>query len=262
MSQVAADAGRLTRRDLIQVGCSTALGLGLSTLLARQSRAAQGATPRARSVLFLFLFGGPSHLDTFDPKPEAPDECRGEFRPIDTSVPGVQICEHLPRMAQRMHHWALIRSMTCNPRFGDHRQAVQGLLGGVDASAARRRARRVAARLAFVVRGSRVLPPLGERFARQASCCRRRSSIPAPACIRPRMRGCWERSSIPIKSAAIRPIGTIASTTACGCRSACRLSGWPRSVSCWPPSISSNPAWRRRSKRGTMTTTGRRRFAC
>ena len=63
---------------------------GLSTLLAQQSRA-QGTTPRAKSVLFLFLFGGPSHLDTFDPKPDAPDECRGEFKPIDTSVAGVQI---------------------------------------------------------------------------------------------------------------------------------------------------------------------------
>src|SRR3984957_11539963 len=128
----AANFSRLTRRDLIQVGCSTALGLGLSTLIARESRAAQSTTPRAKSVLFLFLFGGPSHLDTFDPKPEAPDECRGEFHPIDTSVPGVQICEHLPRLAERMHHWALIRSMTCNPGFGDHRQAVQGLLAGVD----------------------------------------------------------------------------------------------------------------------------------
>jgi uncharacterized protein DUF1501 len=132
ISNVAANVGRLTRRDLIQVGCSTALGFGLSTLLARQSRAAQGTTPRAKSVLFLFLFGGPSQLDTFDLKPEAPDECRGEFHPIETSVGGVQICEHLPRMAERMHHWALIRSMTCNPGFGDHRQAVQGLLAGVD----------------------------------------------------------------------------------------------------------------------------------
>jgi hypothetical protein len=83
-------------------------------------------------VLFLFLFGGPSHLDTFDPKPDAPDECRGEFRPIDTSVSGVQICEHLPQMARRMHHWSLIRTMSCNPSFGDHRFAVQGMLGGVD----------------------------------------------------------------------------------------------------------------------------------
>ncbi len=128
----AANIGRLSRRELIEVGCSTAVGLGLSTLIGGRARAVSVIPPRAKSVLFLFLFGGPSHLDTFDPKPEAPDECRGEFRPIDTSVPGVRICEHLPQLAQRMHHWALVRSMSCSPSFGDHRFAVQGMLGGVD----------------------------------------------------------------------------------------------------------------------------------
>ena len=132
MSDSAANIGRLTRRNLLEVGCSTALGLGLSTLVAGRARAEVAAAPRAKSVLFLFLFGGPSHLDTFDPKPEAPDECRGEFRPIDTSVSGVQICEHLPQMAQRMRHWSLVRSMSCNPGYGDHRFAVQGMLAGVD----------------------------------------------------------------------------------------------------------------------------------
>jgi hypothetical protein len=127
-----AHSGSITRRSLIEAGCSTALGLGLSSLLGGRSQAEVAAPRRAKSVLFLFLFGGPSHLDTFDPKPGAPDECRGEFRPIDTSVRGVQICEHLPNLAQRMHHWALIRSMTCNPSFGDHRSAVQGMLAGVD----------------------------------------------------------------------------------------------------------------------------------
>jgi len=130
MPDSAANIGRLTRRNLLEVGCSTALGLGLSTLVAGRARVA--AAPRAKSVLFLFLFGGPSHLDTFDPKPEAPNECRGEFRPIDTTVSGVQICEHLPQMAQRMHHWSLVRSMSCNPGYGDHRFAVQGMLAGVD----------------------------------------------------------------------------------------------------------------------------------
>jgi Protein of unknown function (DUF1501) len=152
MSDLIARNGLLTRRDLIEVGCSTALGLGLSTLLGRRAESATMPTRRAdaalsptrrtessfpptrpaKSVLFLFLFGGPSQLDTFDLKPEAPDECRGEFRPIHTSASGVQICEHLPKLAQQMHHWALIRSMSCNPGFGDHRFAAQGLLAGVD----------------------------------------------------------------------------------------------------------------------------------
>ncbi len=132
MTSFPKNVGRLTRRNLIEVGCSTLLGLGLPSLVGRRAQAAAAAPRRAKSVLFLFLFGGPSHLDTFDPKPEAPDECRGEFRPIDTSVGGVQICEHLPSVAARMHHWALVRSMTCNPSFGDHRFAVHGMLGGVD----------------------------------------------------------------------------------------------------------------------------------
>jgi uncharacterized protein (DUF1501 family) len=129
----------VTRREVIQIGYSTALGTALTALAGSRARAAEqplvseaDRTPRAKSVLFIFLFGGPSHLDTFDPKPEAPAEYRGEFRPIDTAVSGLQICEHLPEMARRMDRWALVRSMTCNPSFGDHRMAVHGLLGGID----------------------------------------------------------------------------------------------------------------------------------
>jgi hypothetical protein len=130
---------QLTRRGLIQIGYSTALGAGIAGLAERLTLAGEfangnavPATPRAKSVLFIFLFGGPSQLDTFDPKPGAPAEVRGEFQPIGTTVSGLQICEHLPRIAQGMHRWSLIRSMTCNPTFGDHRRAVHGLLGGVD----------------------------------------------------------------------------------------------------------------------------------
>jgi hypothetical protein len=127
-------AGTLTRRGLLEVGYSTALGAGLAQmgLAVESSVDLAPATPRAKSVLFLFLFGGPSHLDTFDLKPDAPAEVRGDFKPIDTAVSGVQICEHLPLFAQRMDRWSLVRSMTCNPSFGDHRLAVHGLLGGVD----------------------------------------------------------------------------------------------------------------------------------
>jgi hypothetical protein len=131
--------GKLTRREIIEIGYSTMLGTGLAALGAGGVRGAEttgvgqaAQAPRAKSVLFLFLFGGPSHLDTFDPKPNAPAECRGEFAPINTAVPGLQICEHLPEIARRMNHVALVRSMTCNPSFGDHRTAVHGLLGGID----------------------------------------------------------------------------------------------------------------------------------
>src|SRR4051794_15878367 len=92
-----------TRRELLEIGYSTALGSGLAAL-GRGVGTAWGAdrpgspfeSPRAKSVLFIFLFGGPSHLDTFDPKPDAPDEVRGEFGTIASAVPGLPICEHLP----------------------------------------------------------------------------------------------------------------------------------------------------------------------
>lgn len=131
----------ITRRKLLEIGYSTALGTSLAAIAGRKSSAAERLgrdaerpqnTPRAKSVLFLFMFGGPSQLDTFDPKPEAPAEYRGEFAAINTTIPGVQLCEHLPEMAKRMDHWSLVRSMTCNPSFGDHRLAVHGLLGGID----------------------------------------------------------------------------------------------------------------------------------
>jgi Protein of unknown function (DUF1501) len=66
----------------------------------------------AHNVIYIFLSGGLSQLDSFDMKPEAPDNIRGEFQPIDTATPGIQICEHLPRLAQRSHLWALCRSLT------------------------------------------------------------------------------------------------------------------------------------------------------
>lgn len=100
----------LTRRAILQAGAIEALGLGLYQL---ESVRAYGATTAAppRSVIFVFLSGGAAQHDTFDPKPEAPDFIRGEFRPIDTGTPGIQISEHLPLLARRSHLWSLCRSM-------------------------------------------------------------------------------------------------------------------------------------------------------
>src|SRR2546423_615296 len=86
-----------SRREMLRVGGLSALGLSLPGLLA-----ASGNPPgrgRARACVLIYLFGGPSQLETFDLKPDAPDHFRGEFRPIATNVRGVQICEHLPRLA-------------------------------------------------------------------------------------------------------------------------------------------------------------------
>ncbi len=100
---------RLTRRAALQAGSVGLLGLGIGELSCLREAA---AAPKAKSVIFIFLSGGLGQHDSFDMKPDAPDEIRGEFRPIDTRTPGIRICEHLPRLAQRSPHWALVRSLT------------------------------------------------------------------------------------------------------------------------------------------------------
>ncbi|HEV3261031.1 MAG TPA: DUF1501 domain-containing protein [Gemmataceae bacterium] len=106
---------RMSRRQALQVGGLGLAGLGLAQLLQAEARAA--GRPRratARSVILLFQFGGPSHLDTFDPKPQAPREIRGEFAAIRTRVPGIQVTEHLPRLARIADRFALVRSVHHN----------------------------------------------------------------------------------------------------------------------------------------------------
>ena len=102
--------GGPTRREMLRAGCLAPLGLGLTGVLQAQS----GAVPkgRAKSVILLFMWGGPSHLDTWDPKPDAPAEVRGSFRSIATTVPGLQISEHFPQLATRAKQYAVVRSMT------------------------------------------------------------------------------------------------------------------------------------------------------
>jgi hypothetical protein len=105
-----------SRRQLLQAGAGL-LGLSLPRALAAAELG--GARPaRAKSVIFLFLFGGPSQLETFDLKPEAPTGIRGPFRPIPCRTPGLLISEHLPRLAQLSHRYCVIRSMTHD--FNDH----------------------------------------------------------------------------------------------------------------------------------------------
>jgi hypothetical protein len=105
---------RLPRRTAIQVGSVGLLGLGMNHVAGL--RVAAGETGRAatskRSVIYIFLSGGLAQHDSFDLKPEAPAQIRGEFHPIATRTPGIQICEHLPMLAQRSHLWALVRSLT------------------------------------------------------------------------------------------------------------------------------------------------------
>ena len=98
----------INRRELLQVGYSGLMGLGLSQFL---SAAEAPMANRPKSVIVVFLTGAASHIDTFDPKPEAPVEIRGEFKPIATKVPGIQFSEHLPLLAARADKLAVVRSL-------------------------------------------------------------------------------------------------------------------------------------------------------
>ncbi len=104
-----------SRRAVLQAGAAGVLGLSLADLItARAARAQSGGQPgfgKAKRCIFLFMWGGPSQLDTLDPKPQAPDTIRGPFKPIATKVPGLQICEHFAHLAGVMDKVAVIRSL-------------------------------------------------------------------------------------------------------------------------------------------------------
>src|SRR5215470_16617759 len=108
----------VTRREALAAGALTALGgaLNLPGLLAREEQRPAGG--KAKNVLLLYLHGGAPTQDMFDLKPAAPVEIRGEFKPIATDVPGIQVCEHLPRTARWMHRCAIVRSV--HHRAGCH----------------------------------------------------------------------------------------------------------------------------------------------
>ena len=122
----------VSRRDFVRIGGLTALGLTLPELLKLQAASAAeiGKTtpPKAKKCILVWLDGGPSHLETFDLKPDAPAEVRGPFKPIATSVSGIQICELLPRTAALMNKAAIIRSVT-SP-LGEHNFGAHYLLTG------------------------------------------------------------------------------------------------------------------------------------
>ncbi len=111
-------AAPMRRREYLRAGALSVLGLDLPQWLhmnaaARAESAGTGnQRPRAKACIFLFMWGGPAHQDTWDMKPSAPSEYRGDFQQIDTNVSGLQICEHLPLLARRADKLAVIRSMT------------------------------------------------------------------------------------------------------------------------------------------------------
>lgn len=102
----------ISRRNFLQVGAMGIGGLSLADLLQADDAHKNDASYSKKSIINVYLAGGPTHMDTFDLKPEAPVEFRGEFKPIETSVPGVQICEHMPLLAGMMEKLAIVRSLT------------------------------------------------------------------------------------------------------------------------------------------------------
>ncbi len=106
----------VSRRNFLKIGALSLGGLSLPQIL--QAEAASGIKRSHKAVIMIFLPGGPSHQDMFDLKMDAPSEVRGEFKPISTNVPGIQICEHLPLLAKQMDKATIIRSMV--GAFDDH----------------------------------------------------------------------------------------------------------------------------------------------
>jgi hypothetical protein len=124
---------RITRRAAVQAGAVGILGLGMNHLAALRAIGASAtdskpAEPPAKAVIYIFLSGGLSQHESFDMKPNAPDGIRGDFRPIATRTPGVQICEHLPRLAERSERWSLVRSLT--HRYNEHSNGHLAMLCG------------------------------------------------------------------------------------------------------------------------------------
>jgi hypothetical protein len=126
---------RCTRRLAVQAGAISLVGLGVNHLEALRAAPAAASDSssagegKARAAIYIFLSGGLAQHDSFDMKPDAPAEIRGEFRPIDTNTPGLAICEHLPQLAQRSHLWALCRSLThpSNDHSAGHHIMLTGM---------------------------------------------------------------------------------------------------------------------------------------
>lgn len=122
------DCDGVTRRDFLRVGGLTALGLTLPGMLQAAKAAPNRAGQKDVSCILLWMGGGPSHIDTFDPKPDAPQEIRGEFNAIPTNVSGIRLSDKLPKLAQQMDKFSILRSVTSPD--GTHETATHYLLTG------------------------------------------------------------------------------------------------------------------------------------
>ena len=122
----------VSRRAILRAGGLSLFGGILATKSNSKAGPTVKHTPRIKSVILIDLFGGPSHIDMFDPKPDAPAEIRGEFASIPTSLPGLPICEHLPRMAEWMNRVTLIRTLSHGYNSHNPYGVMTGFTGGND----------------------------------------------------------------------------------------------------------------------------------
>jgi uncharacterized protein (DUF1501 family) len=151
-----------TRREILRAGTAGLFGLTLPQLLAGKAPAAvdDKTFGKAKACILLFMWGGPAHQDTWDMKPDQPEQIRGEFKPIATKVPGIQICEHMPQLAQRTDKLCIVRSMTHSN--ADHTTGTSFLLTGqppVQSGEIRSQWPQIGAVLSKLGRGRGVLPP-------------------------------------------------------------------------------------------------------
>src|SRR5688500_16716734 len=102
----------ISRRGFLRLAAGGGAALSSSSWLSAFAQQAAATPRRYKSCILLFMHGGPSHIDSFDPKPDAPAEFRGNFRPIATAVPGIQVSEVFPRLGEQMRDAAIIRSMS------------------------------------------------------------------------------------------------------------------------------------------------------
>src|SRR5256714_6860218 len=124
MTDLTCNCAGMPRRDFLQLGIGAVIGLGLSDILrlranAAASQPASKAGAKQVNCILIWLDGGPSHYETFDPKPDAPSEIRGELKPIATAIPGVRFCESIPKLAKIADKFTVIRS-------GCHKDPIHG----------------------------------------------------------------------------------------------------------------------------------------
>src|SRR6516225_2582494 len=120
----------LSRRSFLKAGALGVGGLTLADLLRVQARAGTASTSRGKAIIMVYLNGGPSHLDLYDMKPKAPVEIRGEFKPIQTNVPGFDICELMPLQAKIADKLAIIRNMKFQQQGHTPPELFTGFLQG------------------------------------------------------------------------------------------------------------------------------------